>query len=124
MNKLNIPVVRVALEGLPAKIANLVKAKPRTIRQLRDLTGYSIDAIRVRLYRLEGEGRVHRVYVARSFGFEYHWHIGPAPVTTDAPAPVPAPGDRRAAVRDPLIAALFGPARQHQQAAGVLGGEG
>ncbi|WEF34885.1 hypothetical protein [Pseudoduganella chitinolytica] len=116
------PTDRVSIEALPARLARLVKAKPRTTLQLRELTGYSVEAVRVRLHRLASDGLIHSVEVRKSLGFEYWWHPGEGPIKASVPAPEP-----KVAKRDPLVAALFGPAKPAGKLLGagsVLGGEG
>jgi hypothetical protein len=117
---------RVPIDQLPAAIEELLKSGPHVLDAVARELGYSVAAVRPRMSQLYLENRVHRKRVkiqAWPGGVCYTWHHGPGP---DAPAPsqprpalqaiVPSQTSVRTYPtinrRDPLVAALFGPARQ------------
>jgi hypothetical protein len=112
-------------DPLEAAIESLLGTRPRLADQLARDAGYSLAATRLRLDRLLARGRVHREKV--NLGqprWQYLWHAGQAPA---AAAPVEEAADvdddpfvpvqttvcsyPRVGRRDPLVAALFGPAQ-------------
>lgn len=127
------PVKRkVPIKQLLSALDQFIEAGPRRVDQLVSEFGYTAAAIRVRLEQLEREQRVHRVNIPRehSHGLCQQWRHGVAPGTQIAPqialgqelpsarqrVTVPAQAVVRTwpkfCRRDPLVAALFGPARQ------------
>jgi hypothetical protein len=110
-------------DPLEAAIETLLGAGPRLADQLAHDTGYSLAATRLRLDRLLERGRVHRAKVNLDQPrWQYLWHAGPAPALVreeeadpddDSFAPVQTTVRSYPPVgrRDPLVAALFGPAR-------------
>ncbi len=121
---------KVPIEHLLSAIEETLKAAPRLVDQLVSEFGYHQTAVRSRLDQLEREHRAHRVRIKRahSQGLCHEWRHGQAPGTV--PAPVIELGQElpRAELRvivpfqaivrswpkfsgrDPLVAALFGPA--------------
>lgn len=121
---------RLAIELLPAAIEQLLEAAPRAVLDLSRVLGYSERAIRPRLEQLQLDRRAHRVRVklTKSPGVSYRWHAGAAPDSVEQ-VPVATPDlCRRQRLglpiqtivreypavnrRDPLVAALHGPAGQ------------
>jgi hypothetical protein len=126
---------RIAADLLDRLIEALLEAGPRLADELAHEAGYSLAATRLRLDRLLAQRRVHREKV--QFGqprWQYRWHLGPECVRGLASAPAAVgdedPGHEPHAAdlspsqrtvsdypavgrRDPLVAALFGPA-QHK----------
>ncbi|MFC5550741.1 hypothetical protein [Massilia aerilata] len=123
-----------ACRGLADQIEEALRRKPSTIQELcRDL-GFSYYAIHVRLMALMTSGRVHYVKTPTNggVGLAHVWHPGPASkeqldelqrkdqaravVPDRGPICTPQQVTTRAYTavnrRDPLVAALFGPARQ------------
>lgn len=108
--------------ALEAAIETLLEAGPRRADQLAHDTGYSLAATRLRLDHLLEQGRVHRAKVNLDQPrWQYLWHAGPAPALVreeeadpdgDSFAPVQTTVRSYPPVgrRDPLVAALFGPA--------------
>lgn len=123
---------KVSIEELDDAIDELLKAGPHSVAEVTRALGWSTRAICPRLEQLELEHRAHRIRVRlpNTPTICYLWHSGPAPgsATVDeciAAAALPHARQRAivpyqqsvrvfAAVgrRDPLVAALFGPARQ------------
>ena len=115
---------RRATDPLEVAIEALLGSGPRLADQLAHDAGYSLAATRLRLERLLEGGRIHREKV--NLGqprWQYLWHAGPAPaapaedaeeadVDDDAFVPVQTTvrSYPRVGRRDPLVAALFGPA--------------
>lgn len=119
---------RVRADQLTKLIVDLLTAAPRSTLNLVDQTGYSIYTVNHRLQELKEQGYAYHV-PAKKNGTPFTWHIGAAPYV----APKKVDPDVRQKVsreypainrRDALVAALFGPARQNDQAAGILSGEG
>lgn len=124
---------KVSIEDLDDAIEALLKAGPHSVTEVTRELGWSTRAVCPRLEQLELEHRAHRVRVRlpNTPTICYHWHFGPAPggTATDQCATRAAlpPARLRAIVpfqhsvrefpaidrRDPLVAALFGPARAH-----------
>jgi DNA-binding Lrp family transcriptional regulator len=124
----------VPIEQLQGTIEELLKAGPRSIDQLARATGWSKAAVKPRVEQLQLEGRTHRVRVQseNSPGVCYQWHFGPASGAVATAQAVlfqtPQDAEKRGIVpfqhsvrkwpainrRDPLVIALFGPARAHQ----------
>lgn len=121
---------RLAIELLPAAIEQLLEAAGHTVLELTRVLGYSERAIRPRLEQLQLDHRAHRVRVKlrNAPGVCYRWHAGAAPDAAEE-VPVVTPDLRTRqrlglpiqttvreypAVnrRDPLVAALHGPAGQ------------
>lgn len=126
MGDTHAPRTRRATDPLEAAIETLLGAGPHLADQLAHGTGYSLAATRLRLERLLERGHVHREKV--NLGqprWQYLWHAGPAPAVAparteesagdddDAFAPVQTTVHSypRVGRRDPLVAALFGPAQ-------------
>lgn len=126
---MNRPDSRVPIEQLPAAIEELLKRGPRSFDQIARAVGWSQSAVRKRVEQLALDGRVHRRRVRVDCpGFSYNWFYGPAPEAAALPshalAQEPQRADLRVQVpfqysvrvypaidrRDPLVAALFGPA--------------
>jgi DNA-binding HxlR family transcriptional regulator len=120
---------KVPVEQLPAAIEELLKRGPRSFDQIARAVGWSQSSVRKRVEELALAGRVHRRRVRVDCpGFSYNWFYGPAPEAAALPhcamAQEPQRADLRAKVpfqnsvrtwpaidrRDPLVAALFGPA--------------
>jgi len=119
---------------LSSQIEEALQRKPSTIQELCRQLGFSHHAIRVRLVALMAAGRVHYVKEVTScgLGVAHMWHPGPASkeqldelqrkqharaaVPDRGPISIPSQVTTRAFPlvhsRDPLVAALFGPARQ------------
>lgn len=106
-------------------IEKILKANPRSNRELGQLTGYSRCGLRNQLERMELAGLVHRKRHAidRAAGFCFMWYLGPS--SADEPQviqpedrPIRGATPRRKTVhvyplinrRDDLVSALFGPA--------------
>jgi len=122
----------VPIERLLSVIESTLQSGPRLVDQLAFELGYTTSAVRPRLEQLEREHRAHRVRVPRehSQGFCYQWRYGQAPGVVHAPVIVLAQALPRAELRvsvpfqtivcswpaflyrDPLVAALYGPASQ------------
>ena len=115
---------RRATDPLETAIEAQLGTGPRLADQLAHDAGYSLAATRLRLERLLERGRVHREKV--NLGqprWQYLWHAGPTPVAPVERAEEAADDDAFAPVqttvrsyprvgrRDPLVAALFGPAQ-------------
>lgn len=110
-----------ALAALPSLILALLKREPLwSVEDLARELDFSTSAIRKRLLALQGESRVHHIKLrtAGGLGLVNLWQHGPAPKNPAAPVtskPIRAhqvaqtvnTGDKN---RDPLVAALFGPA--------------
>ena len=120
-------------DPLEAAIESLLGAGPRLADDLARDAGYSLAATRLRLDNLLHRQRIHRekVHLGQP-RWQYLWHLGPAALSAQLPVPVPVPGrdgagDAEAELlapsqatvcsypavgrRDPLVAALFGPAQ-------------
>jgi hypothetical protein len=122
---------KVPIAQLPAAIEEALKLGPRLVDPLGIELGYSNFTIRRRLEELENEQRVYRVRIKSELGQGvcYLWHYGLAPGAKPIPQillgqELPRVEERgsvpfQAIVRswpafsgrDPLVAALFGPAR-------------
>lgn len=122
---------KVPIAQLPAAIEEALKLGPRLVDPLGLELGYSNFTIRRRLEELENEQRVYRVRIKSELGQGvcYLWHHGLAPGSKLIPKillgqELPRVEERgsvpfQAIVRswpafsgrDPLVAALFGPAR-------------
>ncbi len=123
---------RVPIAQLPMAIEHVLAGGPRTIGEIARALGYSVVAVRARLEQLEIDERAHRVRTPINAwaGYAYMWHLGAAAGAEVLPCAVHAqtrptlaehgvvpcqstvrtyPAINR---RDPLVAALFGPARQ------------
>jgi hypothetical protein len=120
--------------GLTSQIEEALQRKPSTIQELCQELGFSRHAIHVRLMSLLLAGRFHYVEAVTSggLGLAHVWFPGPAPkeqldelqrkqlaraaVPDRGPICTPCQVTTRAYQpvddRDPLVAALFGPARQ------------
>ena len=126
---MNRPDNRVPVEQLHTAIEDLLKAGPRSMDEIAHAVRWSPAAVRKRVEQLAIENRVHRRRVrADCPGFSYHWYHGPSREAAELPhygmAQEPLRADLRATVpfqnsvrtwpaiarRDPLVAALFGPA--------------
>lgn len=113
---------KVPAEQLPQAIENVLRTGPHSISELCRELGYSVAAVRARLDVLVHEHRVHRRKVEfKSWtGVGYLWHYGAAPDIPVAQVVPQATVAFQSTVRtypainrrDPLVAALFGPARQ------------
>lgn len=121
---------KVPIAQLPAAIEEALKLGPRLVDSLGLELGYSNFTIRRRLEELENEQRVYRVRIKSELGQGvcYLWHHGLAPGAKLIPKillgqELPRVEERgsvpfQAIVRswpafngrDPLVAALFGPA--------------
>ena len=121
---------KVPIEQLLTAIEELLKAGPRGIGDIARALGYSPVAVRWRLEQLELEHKAHRQreQIKSWSGLYFRWHHGPAVgVDTLLAGPLSQQGASAAhqgmvpfqstvrtfpAVnrRDPLVAALFGPA--------------
>lgn len=123
-------------EQLGDRILELLRPGPaKMIQQLCSELGFSRHAVHVRLRTLMADGHVHYVEVVTKggLGLAYAWQLGPAPQEKldelhriqAARAAMPDRGPiftpmqvmtrtypRDVNQRDPLVAALFGPARQ------------
>lgn len=118
--------------NLTETIINLLAEEPRTVLALADMLGCAPNTIGARLRRLEATRQAHRARIVGKKGMHYLWHSGPAdravyPLPLE-PEPVielddDAPGAGQPnrtftsvytidTPRDPIIAALFGPARK------------
>lgn len=125
-------VRQVPVEQLTVAIEALLRAGPRVIDAIARELGYSVAAVRPRLEQLQLDGRAYRVRVRFTDwpGMCYCWHAGAA---IDAPVEQVVVTPERAAQqrlgmplqatvrtypaidrRDPLVAALFGPARRQE----------
>jgi hypothetical protein len=122
---------KVPIGQLPAAIEEALKLGPRLVDPLGVELGYSTFTIRRRLEELENEQRVYRVRIKSELGQGvcYLWHHGLAPGAKLIPrillgqelprieerGSVPFQAIVRSwpafSGRDPLVAALFGPAR-------------
>jgi len=124
MGDTHTPRSRRATDSLETAIEAQLGTGPRLADQLAHDAGYSLAATRLRLERLLERGRVHREKV--NLGqprWQYLWHAGPAPAAPAEQAEEAADDDTFAPVqttvrsyprvgrRDPLVAALFGPAQ-------------
>ena len=124
MGDTHTPRSRRATDPLETAIEAQLGTGPRLADQLAHDAGYSLAATRLRLERLLERGRVHREKV--NLGqprWQYLWHAGPAPAAPVEQAEEAADDDAFAPVqttvrsyprvgrRDPLVAALFGPAQ-------------
>ncbi|WUR15686.1 hypothetical protein E7V67_011460 [[Empedobacter] haloabium] len=121
----------VPIRALQEHLVGLLEKQPRTIRELVILTGWSVDAIRVRLRLLQDAGRIHHQDVQLRQGVLYVWHAGPTPyapvpkrVHRDDPRQSTVTAYPSNAVRDPFVAALFGAPVRTGMLAGILSGEG
>jgi len=123
---------RVSIEDLDVAIEELLKAGPHSVIEVTRVLGWSTRAICPRLEQLALERRAHRVRVRlpNTPTVCYRWHSGPAPDSAVAPECALAaalPNAKQRAIvpfqqsvrvfpaidrRDPLVAALFGPARR------------
>lgn len=123
---------KVPAEQLLSAIEKALQSAPHLVDQLAHELGCSGSMVRLRLERLEAEGRAHRVRVRLENyqGKCYLWHSGPAPGSLAAArielAQALPRADLRAHVphqaivrswplfnrRDGLVAALFGMAQQ------------
>ena len=123
-----------ACMGLTSQIEEALQHKPSTIQELCRELGFSRHAIHVRLMDLMAAGRFHYVEVVTSggLGLAHVWFPGPASkeqldelqrkqraraaVPDRGPIFIPRQVTTRAFPpvnrRDPLVAALFGPAHQ------------
>ena len=128
---------KVLIEELDDAIDELLKAGPHSVADVTRALGWSTRAICPRLEQLELERRAHRVRVRlpNTPSICYRWHSGPAPGSAEVDECVMAstlPDARQRAIipyqqsvrvfaavgrRDPLVAALFGPAHTHQTGA-------
>lgn len=72
---------KVPAEQLLSAIEKTLQSAPRLVDQLAHELGCSGSMVRLRLERLEAEGRAHRVRVRLENyqGKCYLWHYGPAP---------------------------------------------
>lgn len=124
----------VLIDQLDDTIEELLKAAPRHVNEVTRAVGWSIRTVRPRLEQLELDHRAHRVRIelATSPTVCYQWHHGPSPDAAPAAKcrlSVELPNPKLRAIipfqysvqnypaidsRDPLVAALFGPARAHQ----------
>jgi hypothetical protein len=95
-----------ALARLYDDILDLLKAGPKTITELAAATGFSRSTVRIRLGDLADEGGAHYIKSTRPRfgGIEITWHVGPGEKF------VMRGFDLGPVRRDPLVAALFGPA--------------
>lgn len=108
------PARVAAPDILEALVVEHLDDAPHTVLQLANLTGYSIGAVQRRLNMLAEKKLASRQRMPMVNGLTFIWHAG---VTPQAPA-MPAAVPRQATVRtyppisrrDPLVAALFGPA--------------
>ncbi|KQQ93645.1 hypothetical protein [Massilia sp. Leaf139] len=128
---------KVPLAQLLCAVEDVIAARPRGIIEVARELGYSVGAVRARLEQLELEQRAHRRQIAIKgwCGVAYLWYAGPADtaelklgetlVAQGAPnreeqAMIPFQSTVRTfpAInrRDPLVAALFGPAPARQVA--------
>ena len=98
------PDRKVSIDELDGAIEELLKAGSQSVTDITRALGWSTRAICPRLEQLELEQRAHRVRVRlpNSPTLCYQWHAGPDPDHL-----LPAFDGR-----DPLVAALFGPARR------------
>jgi DNA-binding IclR family transcriptional regulator len=113
-------------EQLADKLLELLAKTPATIDDLAALTGYSSDTVRLRLLRMEEAGCVRREQhsLLNWGGFQYTWHATGAPLldlSADAEKIARRDGEPHQVTvkayptigrRDPLVASLFGQARQ------------
>jgi hypothetical protein len=121
-------------EQLGDRIILMLQRGPAMIQQLCSELGFSRHAVHVRLRALMADGRVHYVEVVTKggLGLAYAWQLGSAPkekldelrrnqvkraaIPDRGPIFTPIQVSTRIYPamnqRDPLVAALFGPARQ------------
>jgi len=129
---MNIRPTIVPAGELLEHIAALLAKRPYEVPELARLTGFTVTTVRWRLGVLEQDGRAHQVRDRRLKGQRYRWIAGPAPachihVMHDDEDTITIRRNRRTPARDPLVAALFGPAKPAGKLLGagsVLGGEG
>lgn len=131
---------RVPIQELAEAVhAVLVQGDGITALELVPVLGYSHGTIRKRLRALEDLGRAHTIKKSsgKHGGFTFIWYAGQAvAATAPAPAiegayvaPIDMPQRRTIRVyppvnrRDPLVAALFGPAKPAGMLTGILSGE-
>lgn len=119
---------RVESKRLGGQVLELLETCPHTVIELAELTGFSIFAIQKRLRTFEDGGYVHRQRMTTPTGHCFLWHHGrrPADMTVlcvekpNRPTYRIYPAVNR---RDPLVAALFGPAKPAGFLTGILTGE-
>lgn len=119
---------KVSPEELEPAVEEALKAGQCVVDAIARKLGYSTTTIKKRLEQLELAGRAHRARIPGRLGLAYRWHPGPSPDAAPSSVHVaPAlPYGKQGSTpfqytirtypaidrRDPLVAALFGPARK------------